>query len=103
MYILSQCNFFGGKFYTQQQFTWDPQHEALVRKEWREKVHVRLKDLVNKAAKEPPEKIIRWMTDYVCASLKYKRETNEEFNKRSERNRKNKTEGPKAKLGTTRG
>lgn len=52
--------------------------------------------MVNKAAKEPLEKLIPWMTDDVRASLKYKRETNEEFKKQYERNRKNKTEGPKA-------
>ena len=58
-----------------------------------------MKDIVNKATKEPPGKIIPWMTDDLCASLKNKRETDEEFKKRSERNRKNKTEGPKAKIG----
>lgn len=47
----------------QQPFTWDPRHEALVRKEWQEKLRVRLKDMVNKVAEDPPEKIIPWMTD----------------------------------------
>ena len=66
-------------------------------------MHVRVKDLVNKAAKEPPEKIIPWMTDDVRSSLKYKREIDEDFKKRSKRNRKNKTEGPKAKTGHSQG
>jgi len=67
------------------QFISDPKHEALVRKEWQEKVHVRLKDMVNKAANEPPDEIITWMTDDVHAVLKYKSKTDEEFKKRSER------------------
>ena len=78
----------------QTRFTWDPEHEDLVRREWQQKVRV-----VHKAAKEPPKKIIHWMTDGIRTSMKTKRETDEEFKKRSERNWKNKVEGPKAKIG----
>ena len=46
---------------------------------------------------------ITWMTDNLRASLQTKRETNEEFKKRFERNNKNKTEGPKAKIGHNQG
>ena len=87
----------------QTRFTWDPEHEDLVRREWQQKVRVRLKDIVHKAAKDPPEKIIHWMTDGIRTSMKTKRETDEEFKKRSERNRKNKVEGPKAKIGHSQG
>ena len=66
-------------------------------------MRIRAKDIVNKAMKDPPEKIIPWMTDDLCASLKNKRETDEEFKKRSERNRKNKTEGSKAKIRHNQG
>jgi len=59
--------------------------------------------MVNKTANEGSDKIITWMTDDVRAALKYKRKTDEEFKKRSERNRKNKTEGPKAKIGHIQG
>ena len=62
-----------------------------------------MKDIVNKAAKDPFEKIIPWMTDERRTSLKNKRETDEEFKKRSEQNMKNKTEGPKAKIGHNQG
>ena len=65
----------------QHQFTWDPQHEAQVKKEWQENVRVRLKDMVNKVANEPPDKIITWMMDDVGAALKCKREIDEEFKK----------------------
>ena len=44
-----------------------------------------MKDIVKKAAKEPLEKIIPWITDDLCTSLK------------------NKTEGPKAKIGHSQG
>jgi len=43
------------------------------------------------------------MTDNLRASLQTRRETDEEFKKRSERNKKNKTEGPKAKIGHNQG
>ena len=82
----------------QERFTWDIEHEALVRRKWQQKVHVRVKDIVNKAGKGPPEKIIPWMTDDLRASLQNKRETDEEFKKRTERNRKKNTEGPKGKI-----
>lgn len=52
--------------------------------------------MASKAAKEPSEKIIPWMTNDVRTSLKYKREANEEFKKPSKQNKKSKTEGPKA-------
>ena len=58
---------------------------------------------MKKAAKGPPEEVIPWMMDDVGASFKYKRETDEEFKKRSEWNRKNKTEGPKAMIGHNQG
>ena len=57
------------------------------------------KDMVIKAVKEPPEKVITWTTNDICESLKYMRENNEVFKKRSERNKKNKIEGPKVKIG----
>ena len=59
--------------------------------------------MVAKAAKEPMDKIIIWMTDDIRWSLKRMRETDEEFKKRSQRNRKNKVEGPKAKIGYSQG
>jgi len=61
-------------------------------------MRVRVKDIANKAGKDPPEKIIHWMTDDLLASLKNKRETDEKFKKRFERNMSNKKEGPKAKI-----
>ena len=66
-------------------------------------MRVRVKDIVNKAAKESPEKIIYWITDDLRALLKNKKETDEEFKKRSAWNRRNKTEGPKAKIGHNQG
>ena len=54
---------------------------------------MRVKDIVNKAGKGPPDRIIPWMTNDLRTSLKNKGKTNEEFKKRSERNRKNKTKG----------
>ena len=66
-------------------------------------MRVRVKDIVNKAGRGPPEKIIPWMTDDLRASLQNKRETDEEFKKRSEQNRKNKTEGSKAKIRHNQG
>ena len=66
-------------------------------------MRVRVKDIVNKAEKKPLEKIIHWMTDDLRASLKNKRKTDEEFKKRSTRNRRNKTEGSKAKIGHSQG
>ena len=86
--------------HVQERFTWDPEHEDLVRREWQQKVRVRLKDIVHKTAKDPPEKIIHCMTDSLH---KTKRETDEEFKKRSERNRKSKVEGPKEKIGHSQG
>ena len=70
--------------YMQQKFIWDPQHEARVGWKWKEKTRVRLKDFVNKAVNEDPNKIITWMTDDIRASLKYRRENDEEFKRRSE-------------------
>ena len=75
----------------------------LVRREWQQKVRVRVKGIVNKAMRGSPDKIITWMTDDLRASLRNKRETDEEFKKRSERNTKNKVEGPKAKIGHSQG
>ena len=68
--------------YVQEQFTWDPQHEDLVRREWQQKVRVRLKDIVHKAAKDPPNKILHWMTVDIRTSLHTRRDTDEEFKKR---------------------
>ena len=62
-------------------------------------MRVMVKDIVNKAGRSPPDKIITWMTDNLRASLQTRRETDEEFKKRSERNTKNKVEGPKGKIG----
>ena len=54
-----QLNFFYSlEFYVQEQFTWDPKHEALVGKELQQKVHVRVKDILNKAGKGPSDRII---------------------------------------------
>ena len=78
------------QLHVQERFTWDPEHEDLVRSEWQQKVRVRLKDIVLKAAKDPPEKIISWMTDGLRTSLNPKRETDDEFKKRLEQRRKNK-------------
>ena len=58
---------------------------------------------MHKAAKDAPEKIIHWMIDGLRTSTKTKRETYEEFKKRFERNRKNKVEGPKEKIGHSQG
>ena len=87
----------------QTQFTWDPQHEALVKAEWKEKIRIRLKDRIYKVGKQPSDKLVVWVTDELRAGLKDKREHDEDFKKRSERNRKNKVEGPKAKIGHSRG
>ena len=91
------------ELFMQQRFTWDPEHETLVQREWQQKVRVRVKDIVNKATRSSPNKIITWMTDDLRGSLQNKRETDEEFRKRSERNTKNKVEGPKGKIGIARG
>ena len=87
----------------QTQFTWDPQHEALVRAEWQEKTCIRLKDKVYKAGKAPTSKIIAWMTDDIQTGLKDKWEHDPTFKARCERNRKNKVEAPKAKIGHSEG
>jgi len=42
-----------------------------------------VKDIVNEAEKEPPEKIIPWMTDDLRASFKNKREIAEGFKKKN--------------------
>jgi len=63
----------------------------------------RLKDVVTKPAKEPMDKIVTWMMNDIRRSLKQMRETNEEFKKRSQRNRKNKVEGTKAKIAHSQG
>ena len=68
--------------YTQTKFTWDPQHYAAVRKMWKEKTRMRVKDLVNKALNEDPNKIITWMTEDLRARLRHKREHDEVFKKR---------------------
>jgi len=65
---------------------------------WKEKTRVRVKDLVNKALNEDPNKIIPWMIKDLRASLKHKRENDEVFKKRLVRNRKNKVEGSKGKI-----
>jgi len=83
----------------QLKFTWDPQHEAEARKHWKEKTYVRVKDLVNKALNENPNKIISYMTEDLRAHLRHKRENDEVFKKRSARNKKNKVEGSKGKIG----
>ena len=62
-----------------------------------------MKDIVNKAAKDPPEKIIPWMTDDLRTSLKNKRETDEEFRKPFAWNRRNRQRGLRLILGTVRG
>ena len=67
----------------QQQFTWNLQHEHQVRREWQKLARIRLKDMVNKTANEPPEEIITWMIDEINASLKYMRENNADFKERS--------------------
>ena len=87
------------KCYMQTQFTWDPQHDVEVKRECQKLTRVRLKDMVSKAAKEPLDKIITWMTDDIRASLKYMTENDEEFKKRYKRNKKNKVKGPKVKIG----
>ena len=97
------CIFYSFVLHVQERFTWDPEHEDLVRREWQQKVRVRLKDIVHKAAKDPPNKILHWMTDDIRTSLHTRRDTDEEFKKRSERNRRNKIEGPKAKIGHSQG
>jgi len=74
-----------------------------VKRECQKLTRVRLKDMVSKAAKEPLDKIITWMTDDIRASLKDMRKNDEEFKKRSQRNKKNKVEGPKAKIGHNQG
>lgn len=66
-------------------------------------MRVRVKDTMNKAVRGSPEKIITWMTDDLGASLQNKRETDEEFKKRSDRNTKNKAKGPKGKIGHSQG
>ena len=70
---------------------------------WKEKTRVRVKDLVNKALNEDPNKIITWMTEHLRARLQHKRENDEVFKKRLERNRKNKVEGSKGKIGHSQG
>jgi len=64
---------------------------------------VRVKDLVNKALNEDPDKIIIWMTEDLRARLRHKRQHDEVFKQRSERNRKNKVEGSKGKIGHSGG
>ena len=54
-----------------------------MRREWQKLARIRLKDMVNKTANEPPEEIITWMIDDINASLKYMRENNEDFKERS--------------------
>uniref|UniRef100_A0A7C9DCG1 Uncharacterized protein n=2 Tax=Opuntia streptacantha TaxID=393608 RepID=A0A7C9DCG1_OPUST len=71
------------------QFTWDPQLDAEVKRQWQKLASTRLKDMVAKAAKEPMDKLITWMSDDIRRSLKCMRETDEDFKKRSERNRRN--------------
>ena len=91
------------ELFMQQRFTWDPEHEALVGREWQQKVRVRVKDIVNKATRSPSDKIITWLTDDLRGSLRNKRETDDEFKKRSERSTKNKVEGLKGKIGHSQG
>jgi len=87
----------------QTHFTWDSQHEAFVKAEWKEKTRIKLKDKVYTVGKEPSDKIVIWMSDELGAGLKDKMEHDEAFKARSERNRKNKVEGPKAKIGHSQG
>ena len=58
---------------------------------------------MNKAGKGSPEKIIPWIMDDLCTLLQNKRETDEEFKRRSKQNRKNKIKGPKGKIGHSQG
>ena len=74
-----------------------------MRAEWQEKTRIRLKDKVYKAGKAPTSKIITWMTDDLRTGLKDKREHDPTFKARSECNRKNQVEGPKAKIGHSQG
>jgi len=80
----------------QTQFTWDPQHEALVRAKWQEKTRIRLKDKVYKDGKPSPSKIITWMTDDLRMGLKDKREHDLTFKARSKRNRKKQSGRPES-------
>ena len=57
--------------------------------------------MINEAVKEPSDKIITWMMNDISVGLKYNRETDKGFKKRSKWNKKNKVEGPKAKIGHT--
>jgi len=61
------------------------------------------KDLVDKAINEYPNKIISWMTEDLRANLRYKRENDEEFKKRSARNKKNEEEGANGKIDHNQG
>uniref|UniRef100_A0A7C9D1T7 Transposase-associated domain-containing protein n=1 Tax=Opuntia streptacantha TaxID=393608 RepID=A0A7C9D1T7_OPUST len=56
-----------------------------------------------KVAKESLDKIITWMTDDIRQSLKNMRENDEEFKKQSQRNKKSKVEGLKAKISHSQG
>ena len=60
-------------------------------------MHIRLKEMINKAAEEH-DKITPWMMDDICARLKYKREINEGFKIRFERNWKNSENALRLKL-----
>ena len=46
-----------------------------------------------------PIRIIGWMADDIRGSLNYKRENDKEFNEQSNKNKKNKVEGTKGKIG----
>jgi len=59
--------------------------------------------LGKKALNEDLDKIMTWMTEDLRARLKRKREHDVVFKKRSTRNRKNKVEGSKGKIGRSQG
>ena len=64
---------------------------------------MKLKDKVYKVRKESSNKSVTWMTDELRVGLKDKQEHDEAFKARSERNKKNKVEGPEAKIGQSQG
>jgi len=72
-----------------------------VRAKWKEKMRVRMKDLVNKALNA--NKIFPWITEDLRARLRHKRVNDEVFKKRSARNRKNKMKGSNRKIGHSQG
>uniref|UniRef100_A0A7C8Z4D6 Uncharacterized protein n=1 Tax=Opuntia streptacantha TaxID=393608 RepID=A0A7C8Z4D6_OPUST len=78
-------------------------NEDQVKREWQKLTRIRLKDMINKAVNEYPEKIITWMIDDIHTRLKCMRDNDKEFKKHSKRNKWNKVEGPKVKIGYSQG